>query len=203
MPEATNSIHAQWRVPGDAGAAFELLARPEDWPRWWASVHARSRVLDAASAGGRGPAVMLVSHGRTPTLLRWTLAVESIARDASLVYALGGEVRGTLAFAFAHAAPYTVIDVTWNVNVVHPSKRMLLGVLRPLLHAEAGWALQQGEIGLRLEARRRAAVTAHERASVPHLAPPSWRTRALAGGRGADPLGDSLDAEPREPAGGA
>ncbi len=67
MPEATNSIRAQWRVPGDAGAAFELLARPEDWPRWWASVHARARVLDAASAGGRGPAVLLVSHGRTPT----------------------------------------------------------------------------------------------------------------------------------------
>jgi len=169
MPGPDHRFATRWLVLGDPAEVFDLLADPSGWPQWWGSVHASARTVKSGEPGGRAARVELVSGARLPVLLRTRVTVAALERPHSIELELHGDVRGHARWEIEPRGPYVAITTECVVRGAGALSATLGTLLAPLTRAEFGWALHQGMLGLKLELRRRHAVTAHERAMIPRL----------------------------------
>ncbi len=166
-----------WRVPGDASEVFDLLAEAEGWARWWPAVHPHARLVERGTPDGRGRVVELESRGLVPGRLAWRLVVEECVRPERVSFAIHGALAGMGSFAVRARGPYAIVDSCWRPRVSGVAAGTVSRVIAPLLALRYRGAMRLGELSLRLELRRRHAVTPHERSMVP---PPPGAGRRLA-----------------------
>jgi hypothetical protein len=163
-------------VPGSAAEVFDLLADPETWPRWWPATHTAARTLARGAADGTGRRVELRSRLGAGLALDWRWRLLSAVRPHECVFALEGDVAGTAAWSLTADGPYAVVDAAWELRVRGALRHAFGRLLAPVLAAAHRRAVRAGELALRIELRRRHAVTAHERAMIPPPPGGSWRT---------------------------
>ncbi len=180
MPRVEHRFAFRWRIPGEPAEVFDLLAEPARYPEWWGSVHAAARAVAPGEAGA-SRAVELLSGARLPLLLRTRVSVMRLEPPRAIAFRLGGRIEGDGAWRLDVDGPYVSAALECRLRAT----RLPAALLLPLVRAEWRWAMRQGEIGLRLELRRRHAATAHERAMVPRLAGVAVRGRLADASRGA------------------
>lgn len=182
---ATNQYEfvTHWRVEGTCGEVADILSDPLDLPRWWPSVYLQVEELRPADASGLGRRVRLHTKGWLPYTLTWELEqIESRYPYGSTIVA-SGDFDGRGIWTFEQDGRFVNVTYDWRLNAEKPLLRNLSFMLKPVFEANHRWAMDQGEMSLKLELARRRATSDAQRAQIP--APPgpvTYAGAALLGG---------------------
>ena len=95
--------------------------------------------------------------------------------DTGYALTATGDLVGAGRWTFRQDGAQVVITYDWRVSASKPLLRRLTWLLRPVFAANHRWAMARGEESLRLELRRRRALTEAERAAVPPPPGPTFR----------------------------
>ncbi|MFN0155025.1 MAG: SRPBCC family protein [Gaiella sp.] len=136
-----------WFVPTDPGTVYALLSCPREYPRWWGEAFLEGE-------GDAGPAVpgkqaRLLTRGRLPYTLRWTLTCVEAVEPSRLVSRITGDFEGEGIWTIAPVEGGTRVVLEWNVDVRKPLVRRLTPMLRPLFRWNHRWAMRHGERNIR------------------------------------------------------
>jgi len=164
-----------WRVAGTAGEVRDVLADGPSLPRWWPAVYLAVDPVTEGDDRGVGAELALFTTGWLPYTLRWTLRVDEPVTDAGFALSARGDLDGTGRWTFTQDGPDVVIVYDWRVSASKPLLRRLTWLLRPVFAANHHWAMARGEESLRLELRRRRAMSETERRRVPPPPAPTFR----------------------------
>jgi hypothetical protein len=159
-----------WRVPGTIAEVTAVLKDGRTLPRWWPSVYLSVDPRIPGDDQDVGSVTDLYTTGWLPYTLRWALTITEPVTEAGFALSAAGDLEGTGRWTFAQDGPEVVITYDWRVRAGKPLLRRLTWLLRPAFAANHRWAMARGEESLKLELRRRRALTDAERARVP--APP-------------------------------
>jgi polyketide cyclase/dehydrase/lipid transport protein len=170
-----------WRVAGTVDEVRDVLADGPSLPRWWPSVYLAVSTLREGDETGRGGEIALFTKGWLPYTLRWTLLVTEPITTAGYALTATGDLVGDGRWTFEQDGPEVVITYDWQVSASKPLLRRLTWLLRPVFAANHRWAMARGEESLRLELRRRRAMSEAELLGVPP--PPQATFRWLIGPR--------------------
>jgi hypothetical protein len=167
---AANDYHfiTHWRVQGTAQEVIEIMADAPSLTRWWTSVYLDVQELAKGDANGIGKRVSLYTKGWLPYTLRWQFRVTEATADTFTLVA-EGDFEGRGIWTFAQDGDYVDITYDWLIAANKPILKTISFILKPLFSMNHLWAMQQGEISLKLELLRRHANEA-ERHALP--APP-------------------------------
>ena len=165
-----------WRVPGTVAEVNTILGDAEALTRWWPCVYLDVVARRGGGVGGVGGVADLYTKGWLPYTLRWTLTItEPITADGFALEA-GGDLCGTGRWRFEQDGPEVEIIYDWRVNATKPLLRRLSWLMKPVFSANHRWAMARGEESLRLELRRRHAMSEAERAAVPPPPGPTFQS---------------------------
>ncbi|MEO6121961.1 MAG: polyketide cyclase [Acidimicrobiales bacterium] len=166
-----------WRVAGTVEEVKVVLGDAERLVRWWPSVYLGVTLVDRGAPDGVGRALDLHTKGWLPYTLRWRLCITEPITDAGFALAASGDLDGTGRWTFAQDGPEVVITYDWRISATKPVLQRLTWLLKPAFSANHHWAMARGEESLRLELRRRRAVTDAERDVVPPPPPATFSRR--------------------------
>ena len=148
-----------WRVAGTVDEVRAVLADGASLPRWWPAVYLAVDVLDEGDDDGVGAEMALLTKGRLPYTLRWTLRVTEPVTDTGFALTATGDLVGTGRWTFAQDGAEVVVTYDWRVEASKPLLRRLTWLLRPVFAANHRWAMARGEESLARELRRRRATS--------------------------------------------
>jgi hypothetical protein len=174
MPANDYHFVTRWRIFGTATEIFDLLSRPEDYPRWWPSVYLAASELEPGNGDGVGRQVALLTKGWLPYTLSWELRVTASVPPRVLEFQAEGDFAGGGRWEIEPSGAWVDVTLDWEVRADKPLIAMLSPLLRPVFGANHRWAMRRGEESLVLELARRRAATPEMRARVP--APPRATT---------------------------
>jgi hypothetical protein len=140
---ASNSYHFEdhWQVPFPIDRVWEVLARPEEYPRWWKGVYLSATRLDADSKR-----VAVVARGRLPYKLRFTIESLSNRKPTLIEFrAIGDFVTDVSRWILEPCGDVTAVTLEWNPRVEKPLVKFLSPVLKPLFHWNHEWTMRRGE----------------------------------------------------------
>lgn len=181
-PAQANSYFfvSHWRVPGRIEEVHRLLQQAERLPDWWPSVYL------AVSANGKGAdrRLDMTTKGWLPYTLRWQMRVTGMEYPSRIDLSAEGDLVGRGTWLLAQAGEDVDITFEWEVMADKPLLKYLSPLLKPLFAMNHRWAMQQGEISLRLEMQRLRARSMEEALKVPRPPGPesSAKTLAIVGG---------------------
>ena len=140
---ASNSYHFEdrWQVRFPIEQVWEVLARPEEYPRWWRGVYLSATRLDA-----EGKRVAVVARGWLPYKLRFT--IESALQEKPRLIAFratGDFVTNLSRWVLEPHGDLTAVTLEWNPRVEKPIVKFLSPVLRPLFRWNHEWTMRRGE----------------------------------------------------------
>jgi len=165
----------EWRLAGSVAEVQDVLGDAEALPRWWPSVYLAIRPVADGAPDGAGRQVDVHTKGFLPYTLRWRLLITEPITDAGFALEARGDLEGTGRWTFAQDGPEAVVTYDWRISATKPILQKLTWLLRPAFAANHVWAMRRGEESLRLEMRRRRALTGAERAKVPPPPPATFR----------------------------
>ena len=168
----------RWRVDGTCGEVADILGDPLALVRWWPSVYLAAEQIAPPGPGGVGRRVRLHTRGWLPYTLRWELVVVESNYPNGMTIEAAGDFEGRGIWTFEQDGPCVSATYDWRVRAEKPLLRRLSFALRPLFEANHRWAMAQGEASLKLELRRRRALSDDARDRVPP--PPGPVTYAAA-----------------------
>jgi hypothetical protein len=179
-------ISSRWRLDASPDEAWDLISRPEDFPRWWPAAFTDSLTIQSGDETGAQKVVRLESRGFLPLLLRWHLAATQLERPRRLLNRVWGDFEGTETWTLAPVGGGVTVTHEWRIEFRSLLLRVLSTLLRPFFVANHRWAMRQGEQSLRLEIARRRAVDDAARGRIrPPPAGVSRTTWGLAAAAGA------------------
>jgi hypothetical protein len=140
---ASNAYHFEdhWRVPFAVDQVWDVLARPEDYPRWWNGVYLSATRLDAD-----GRRVAVVARGRLPYKLRFT--IESLHQEKPRLIefrASGDFVADVSRWIITPQGNGSSVILEWNPRVEKPIVKFLSPVLKPVFRWNHEWTMRRGE----------------------------------------------------------
>lgn len=184
MPANRYEFVTRWRIPATPEQVYRVIEAVQEYPQWWPAVWLNVEELNPGDANRVGSVHRLTSKGWLPYTLNWTsttvekMFAERIRLEAS------GDFRGHGVWTFRPDGEFTAVEYLWVIEAEKPLLRYLSFALKPLFRANHNWAMKTGEVSLKLELRRRAAMTDAERAAVPSPPRPTFvRSRPAAAER--------------------
>lgn len=163
MPVASaNQYHfvTRWRVCATSEEVFEIISRPEDFPRWWPDVYLRVTDLAPGDEHGLGRRVRFHTRGWLPYTLDWDSTCTEVDRPRRLAVAASGDFVGRGVWTFEQDGDRTSLTFDWRLSAEKPLLRYLSFLLKPVFAANHRWAMERGRESLERElARRRQALT--------------------------------------------
>jgi hypothetical protein len=150
-----NAYHfiTHWQVEGTVAQISKLLGEVERLPVWWPSVYLDVMVLEVGEPNGVGKRVTLYTKGWLPYTLRWQFLVTEVSDTQSILQATGDFV-GYGIWTFAQNGQCVDVTYDWQIAAEKPLLRLMSPLLKPLFSMNHHWAMQQGEISLKLELHR-------------------------------------------------
>jgi Polyketide cyclase / dehydrase and lipid transport len=138
-----NAYHFEdhWYVPFTIEQVWDVLARPEDYPRWWRGVYLSAKRLDAD-----GKRVAVVARGLLPYKLRFT--IESLKQEKPRLIefrATGDFVTDVSRWILAPHTGGAAVTLEWNPRVEKPMVKFLSPVLKPVFRWNHEWTMRRGE----------------------------------------------------------
>lgn len=178
---AINDYHFinHWRVEGTVEEVADIIAEPLAMQRWWPAWCLGAEDVQKGDDRGVGRVVNIYAKGWMPYAIRWRMRVVESDRPRRYVIHVTGDLEGRGIWTFQQDGPFTNATLDWKVRAGFPLIRYLSFLLKPLFRSNHFWAMDRGEESLRLELRRRHALTPEERAAVPAPRPPTWPHRRL------------------------
>ena len=176
-------IVSRWRVDGTCGEVADVLSDPLSLPRWWPSVYVSVDEIEPRKEGGLGGRTLLCTKGWLPYTLQWELSVVESDYPNRIALDARGDFVGRGIWTFVQDGPSVDVVYDWSIGVEKPLLRNLSFLLKPIFEANHRWAMAQGEESLKLELRRRRALSDETRAGVPPPpGPVTYTGAALVGG---------------------
>ena len=129
-----------WRVPFSAEKVWEVLSRPEDYPRWWRGVYLSAKRLDNS-----GKRVAIVAKGRLPYKLRFTIETLRTEKPSLIEFrATGDFVTDVSRWVLKPEGEGTSVTLEWNPKVEKPLVKILSPILKPLFYWNHEWTMKRG-----------------------------------------------------------
>jgi hypothetical protein len=146
----TNDYHfvSQWQVAGKIEDAYDLIANPVDYPRWWPSVYLEIEELAGGNESGVGQRFRLHTKGFLPYTLRWESYAVEARRPHRLEIRATGDFNGRGIWTLRQNGPLVDLEFDWNLTAEKPLIRHLSFLLKPLFSANHRWAMGKGQQGL-------------------------------------------------------
>jgi uncharacterized protein YndB with AHSA1/START domain len=173
---------SHWRLQATLDEVWQLVARPEDFPRWWPAAFTYSLPIQTGDETGAAKVVRLEGRGFLPLLLRWHAVATHVEPAQRLVNRVWGDFEGDETWVLSGDGGWVDLEHQLNVDFRSAVIRGFGPLGRALLAANHRWSMARGEESMILELRRRSALAE----PVPHApAGISRKTWALAlGGAG-------------------
>ncbi|MFE0454530.1 SRPBCC family protein [Streptomyces sp. NPDC058914] len=130
-----------WPLPAPPAAVYEVLERPEDYPRWWPQVRAVTR-LDGATG-------VLTIRSLLPYAMTFT--AREVRRDPAagvLEVALSGDIEGWARWTVTAAGSGSLARYDQVVDVNKPLLRRFAVPGRPVFRANHRLMMRAGRRGL-------------------------------------------------------
>jgi uncharacterized protein YndB with AHSA1/START domain len=140
---ASNAYHFEdrWYVPFPIENVFDVLARPEEYPRWWRGVYLSATPLD-----GERKRVAVVARGRLPYKLRFTIESVMQERPRLIAFRASGDfVTDISRWLLEPRGEGTTVTLEWNPRVEKPVVKFLSPVLKPVFKWNHEWTMRRGE----------------------------------------------------------
>ncbi len=131
----------RWHVPFTAEKVWEVLSRPEDYPRWWRGVYLSAKPLDNS-----GKRVAVVAKGRLPYKLRFTIETLRTEKPSLIEFrATGDFVTDVSRWVLKPEGEGTAVILEWNPRVEKPLVKFLSPILKPLFYWNHEWTMKRGQ----------------------------------------------------------
>lgn len=169
----SNRYHfvSHWHVPGSIQEVADVLFNADELVRWWPSVYLDVIEIEPGDKDGIGKLVELYTKGWLPYTLRWRLRVIESHYPHGFSIAAEGDFVGKGVWKLQQKDDLVHIVYDWNITAEKPLLKALSFIAKPVFSANHHWAMQQGEVSLKLELlRRRQAASGLNSEPVP--APP-------------------------------
>ncbi|MFE9624165.1 SRPBCC family protein [Streptomyces sp. NPDC006527] len=130
-----------WHLPAPPAAVYEVLERPEDYPRWWPQVRAVTR-LDGVTG-------VLTIRSFLPYAMTFT--AREVRRDPAagvLEVALSGDIEGWARWTVTAAGSGSLARYDQVVDVNKPLLRRFAVPGRPVFRANHWLMMRAGRRGL-------------------------------------------------------
>jgi uncharacterized protein YndB with AHSA1/START domain len=143
-PHPANVYHFEdkWRVPFPAEKVWEVLSRPEEYPRWWRGVYLSAEPLD----GSESKRVAVVAKGRLPYKLRFTIETLRLEKPRLIEFrATGDFVTDVSRWVLQPEGEGTTVTLEWNPRVEKLLVKILSPILKPIFRWNHDWTMKRGE----------------------------------------------------------
>jgi len=137
-----------WRIAAPVDQVWDVLSRPEDWPRWWSGLE-QVDVIAPGDADGVGAVRGFVFRGRLPYRLRFFMRQSRQERPLLLEGTASGELAGTGRWTLVPIGAETAVRYNWDVSTTRPWMKLLAPLARPAFVWNHDWVMRQGETGLK------------------------------------------------------
>ena len=140
---AANEYHSitSWRVRASAEEVFEIISRPEEFPRWWPDVYLKVINLAAGDEHGVGRRVRFHTKGRLPYTLNWESTCTEVDRPRRLAIAASGDFVGRGVWTFEQDRDHVSMTFDWQLSAEKPLLRYMSFLLKPIFSANHRWAM--------------------------------------------------------------
>ena len=136
-------------MEGGIERAFDLLADPAAYPRWWHGAGLRAQELSRGDEDGTGRTVDFEVRGFLPYVLRWRLCCTETKRPIKIVAEAEGDLEGRGTWFLRQAGCLVEITFEWKVRLQKPFLREAAFIFRPLLIWNHNRVMQTWETSLR------------------------------------------------------
>ncbi|MCS0601843.1 SRPBCC family protein [Streptomyces sp. LP11] len=131
-----------WPLPAPPVAVYDVLARPEDYPRWWPQVRAVTRLDDRTG--------VLTIRSLLPYDMSFTARETRRDPDAGVLeIAVSGDIEGWARWTVTAEGAGTLARYEQVVDVTKPLLRRLALPGRPVFRANHRLMMAAGRRGLR------------------------------------------------------
>ncbi len=144
-----------WRVAGTAAEVYDVLIQGVEFVRWWPEVYLRVDETDPGREHGQGKAADLLTKGKLPYKLRWSMRIVETNYPRGFTLDATGDFVGRGVWRFEQSGDEVDIAYDWRLRAEKPLLRWLSALLKPVFEANHRWAMAKGEEGLRRELARR------------------------------------------------
>jgi uncharacterized protein YndB with AHSA1/START domain len=134
----------RWRVQATAEEVFEIISRPEQFPRWWPDVYLRVTDLAAGDEDGVGRRVRFHTKGWLPYTLEWESTAVEVNRPRQLAITASGDFDGCGVWTFEQDGDWVNMTFDWRLRAEKPLLRYLSFLLKPIFSANHRWAMARG-----------------------------------------------------------
>ncbi|MEU9607790.1 SRPBCC family protein [Streptomyces sp. NPDC048057] len=134
-------FRARWDLAAEPGTVYEVLARAEEYPRWWPQVRSVTALSDDTG----------VVRLRSALPYELTITVRAVRQDPAagvLEVAMRGDLVGWARWTVTRGGAGTRVRYDQEVEAHKPSMRRLAVPGRPLFRANHAVMMRAGRRGL-------------------------------------------------------
>lgn len=154
FPAVSFRIRTLWHVDGLIEDVAAILARPEEFPRWWDAVYLDVKTLLPGDIRGIGQTVSVYSKGWLPYRLNWQGRLVENHMPESWTIEASGDLVGRGIWTLTQNDDVAEVAYDWSVRSERLLFRLLAPAFRWLMISNHRWAMAKGEAGLQAELRR-------------------------------------------------
>jgi len=159
-----------WRVEGNVKEVADIIEDAVALSTWWPSVYFEVKELEPGGEGGVGKLIKLRAGGWLPYTLRINFRTIESRYPNGFSMDATGDLEGKGIWTFQQDGPFVNVTYDWTIRANKPMIDKLSFLLKPIFRSNHNWTMKRGEESLKLELRRRRALTEEEDTAVP--APP-------------------------------
>jgi len=154
FPPVSFRIPTIWHIRGRIEDVADILARPEDFPRWWGDVYLSVKTVRPGGGRGIGQRVAVHSKGWLPYRLDWEGTLVESQMPATWTVEATGDLVGGGVWTLTQRGETAEIAYDWSVRSDRLLFRLLAPLFRRLMISNHRWAMARGERGLQREMDR-------------------------------------------------
>lgn len=141
------SFVTTWEVAAPVLEAWEAIAHPLEWPRWWKGVVSVSE-LEKGDAEGRGALHRYTWKSALPYRLAFDMRVTTVEKPLRLAGEASGELEGEGVWTFEPQGDRTTVRYQWDIRTTRPWMNALAPLLRRAFEWNHDWVMRSGATGL-------------------------------------------------------
>lgn len=150
---ASNDYHFEthWTVEGTCEQVYDILIEGTQYPRWWPDVYLAVEETDAGGPHGIHKAGHLLTKGKLPYRLRWSMKVVEVNYPTGFTLTASGDFDGRGIWRFCQDHNLVHVHFEWQLRAEKPLLKYLSFAFKPFFKANHHWAMSRGEESLRRE----------------------------------------------------
>jgi hypothetical protein len=144
---AAYSFTSTWRFHAPVERIFEALRRTEDWPQWWPSVEAVTKLAEGDTAG-IGARYRYVFRTSLPYKLAFEMTTTHVVAPTEIDGTASGELQGTGRWRLSTVTGGTLVYYFWDVGTTRAWMNLLAPIARPAFAWNHDRVMESGRRGL-------------------------------------------------------